>query len=238
MKLRLGIVVLASALWAGAAMAQPNFGFTVQTVGGNTWNAANDPNSWSATPNGNGWDVVGQKTTGTWQGNWNMFLDADPVVSNGFTLKNNTAVDQTYVVIVTLPIAPPVPAPTQLFGSVGLTLSDLDGVPAPTYATVSSALGDSIYTPIIDGVDYVPGKLLLDPFSFSVNAPFQVLSLPGPNNFNNPAGPNALVSIGIRNVFKLSAGDQVSIQSTFVVTPEPASMLLLALGGVLALRRR
>jgi hypothetical protein len=38
--------------------------------------------------------------------------------------------------------------------------------------------------------------------------------------------------------FVLSAGDEASGTSQFVITPEPTSMLLLSLGSVLALRRR
>jgi len=105
-------------------------------------------------------------------------------------------------------------------------------------ATVAAPAGGSIYTSIIDNVDFQ--KLHLAPFSqgaanfSSSNVPVADFGQPIPNF----PGPAALTNIGIRLNFTLTAGDSASFTSNFVVVPEPATLSVLGLAGVALLARR
>lgn len=227
--------VAAVALGSSVAVAQlPDFQFTVETVGGGTWNAWNDPNSWTAEYlGGDKWSVVGGYEQNGVGMEFNMELDTDPFISNAFTLTNNTGSTQTFIVNVSLVINPAVPAPSQLFGSISGAIVDKDGIGG---ALVSALPGEGLYNPLLDGAVYGPGQLLLDPYSQT--APVGGTNVIGPANFSDNNGPAVLVDIGIRNRFELSPGDSVSLVSTLNVVPEPASLVLLALGGLFAARRR
>lgn len=179
--------------------------------------------------NGDGtFDFDGNMIGSNWELEWDMTVDPDPFVSAGFTFTNTDIVTKTFVVSVSLPIAPPIPGATLVGGSIGLTVTDanFDGV-----GTVSSVTGTPIYLGTIDGGAVLP--LLPDPSSVSV--PFAggsaVISdsfgLPGPTS----PGPAALTSIGIEHTFTLTPGDRASLTSFFVVVPEPGSVTLAIIGG-------
>jgi hypothetical protein len=97
-----------------------------------------------------------------------------------------------------------------------------------------------MYNGQIDGVNVFP----LLPNPTALNVPFAGgsasitanLGLPGPT----VPGPNALTSIGIEQQFSLTPGDPATFTSFFVVqaVPEPGSLGLLAMGGLILLWRR
>lgn len=139
--------------------------------------------------------------------------------------------DNDFQVMVTLPGT--VPGPTAITGSVSGSVSDSSG--DGTGATLTQNLaGDPFYTALIDGA--VVRTLLDAPFTFTA-----------PPNLTNPwdggdfidEGPHPAVTatITIDHRLRLSALDSVTFASTLLVTPEPASILLLAIGGLVLARR-
>jgi hypothetical protein len=170
---------------------------------------------------------------GEWTCAWDLEVATDPFVYGTFSFTNNTALDQDYSVNVVLPTV--WPGPLQVSGGITGTLldSDLSG-----NATIkNSTLGGPIYTALIDGgVE----QTLLGNYSFSTASPFPVnWGPPAPANFGPQAGlaPSVTTDIEIDHNFNLSAHDGATLQTIFIVLPEPAGMVLLALGALVAIRR-
>lgn len=153
---------------------------------------------------------------------WNLFLDADPTVSNFIAIQNNLAVAQTFTITVQIPIAPAIGAPITIQGSIVGGATDFNG----NGVTLSNSTG-SIYTALVDGN---PVQTLLDsPQSYSAGAGGSVGF--GPASFGPFAiGSPATTSIGITINFTLSPGDLASYTSVFTVTPEPGTLLLVGSG--------
>ncbi|MBX7106781.1 MAG: hypothetical protein K1X57_22085 [Gemmataceae bacterium] len=175
-------------------------------------------------------------STGNYSGtgynfNWDLTVKEDPFISGLFSVQNNTAVVQTYIVAVSLPIAPPQVPFTVHGGSIGMTLTDsnFNGVGSVTDAGVAAYQGQ------IDGVTVL--DLFDVPFALNIAFAGQSVTtsdfagLPGPTL---PSGP-ALSTIGIVHTFKLTPGDSASLTSFFVVEAIPEfGSLGLAACGVLA----
>lgn len=171
---------------------------------------------------------------------WNVFVDSDPVINGIVAVTNLSAVTQQFTLVFTLPIAPAIPGGTVIGGSIqgGATDNNGNGV------TLSTPTGAAFYTARIDGADVQ--SMYLDPQSFSagsflsVNVPSLAFGTPIPSQ----PGPAALVNIGIRLDFLLTAGDSASFTSNFVVLPAvvpvPAAVWLFgsALGLLGWTRRR
>jgi hypothetical protein len=202
-----------------------------------TWQVANGGNPlgtapWTSGVTNNcssGGDVTQCVGNYTWSGatlTWDLSTDPDPFVTNSITVTNNTLNTQTYVLLVTLPIAPAGPS-TLIGGSIqgGLT-SDA------TAGTLSSSGTTAIYTAYIDGV--AVATLFDAPTSTSSGA-FLSSSL-GTADFGTPipsaAGPAATTDIAIQLKFTLTPGDLASFTSIFVVEPipEPTTIGLVSLG--------
>ena len=170
---------------------------------------------------------------------YNVTMNYDPFISASVDVVNNTLATQSYTLIFTLPLGPPVAPGSRMGGSTqgGLTDANFNGI-----GTLSTAgPGTALYKGQIDGIDVLP----LFPDVTTINVPFAGGSasqstsagLPGPTI----PGPNAFTSIGIKHQFTLTPGDRATFTSFFVVqpVPEPASLSLLGLGGlILILRRR
>jgi hypothetical protein len=170
---------------------------------------------------------------------YNMSVGFDPFISASVDIINNTASIQNYTLIFTLPFSPAITSGSHIGGSTqgGVTDANFDGI--GTLSTVGP--GTDLYNGQIDGVNVLP--LFANPTT--INAPFAGGSasssasagLPGPTI----PGPNALTSIGIEHQFSLTPGDRATFTSFFVVAaniPEPASLSLLAMGGLMLLCRR
>jgi hypothetical protein len=167
---------------------------------------------------------------------WDIHVDGDPVVTGPVVVTNLAGVTQQFTFLFTVPTGPVGPA-TLTGGSVqgGMTDSNGDGV------TLSTAAGSAFYTALIDGVTHQ--TLYADPQSFSAgmnlsgNVPSLAFGTPIPSQL----GPAVAANIGLRLDFLLTAHDQASFTSNFVVepVPEPASAALLGLGLLtLGLRAR
>ncbi len=172
-----------------------------------------------ASSRGTLWDLNGLTVRG----------NIDPFTSLNYAVTNNAAVTLQFTVSIVLPIAPQLPA-TLHGGSVGGTLTDANNNGVATVATVGG--GVPFYQGQIDGFTVL--SIYPDPYSLSVafagqtiNVPAMNVGLPGPTL---PSGP-AFATIGIINRFSLTAGDQFSGNSFFVVVPvpEPSTLALLGL---------
>ncbi len=158
-----------------------------------------------------------------------LALNPDPSVSGNFSITNTNAATQTFVLTMTLAIAPIGPA-LSITGSIGAgTLTDLsaDG------ATLTDD-GSSIYTARIDGS---PVRTLLDPpQSYTAPAdPFGApSSVPIPMASFGPefVAQAANSTISMRFEFTLSGHDNVELPILFAVqpVPEPGTSMLLGAG--------
>lgn len=173
-----------------------------------------------------------------------LFLDPDPSVLAITAVTNTSAVTQTFVINVTLPIAPAFGAPSLIQGSVSGSLTDTSsatGFGTIGFASLAAVTGGSVYTGLIDGTSV--RTLLDDPFSIAVlvNNGSSVI---GPADFGIPVRESIATAtttdIGIELRFQLSAGDSASFTSVFDVIPipEPNTAGLVGLGLLLLTVRR
>lgn len=206
------------------------------------WSAAENPETWNATsrpgPNGSPiYRVIGEAYYDGVEMNFDLEFDQDPFVSSAFTVINNTGVLSPFTVTVTVPIFPPLFAPTTMTGSTSGTVGDGDGIVDQfgNGATVmTQANGRPYYEALVDGF----GARQLYPAFQADSAPLNLTSDINTQNFFNEAGPAVLNTIGIRNAFMLTPGDNASFTSTFIIVPAPAGIAAAGLVGLVGLRRR
>jgi hypothetical protein len=209
----------------------------IETGSGSVWEADNSNfGSVVALPDGSlkvTGNVTEEENGGGWIGSWELMLGAGGVALSGnLNITSAVATTDTFEVTVSLPSDVALAAPTSMLGSVSINLSD--NVAFGDGAELTTADPDPIYTAIIDGTEV---QTLVDaPFSL-VAGPFLTNSY-GPENFSG-AGPAVDIDdlIQIRHKFTLTAFDTAQVVSTFVITPEPGALMLLALGGTSAVFR-
>ena len=236
---RLGV---AAALLVGAAqaLAAPMISLEIASLGGGY---AGYSTTQEGTPGADGTfglaGVVDGGVYGTsFNCDWSIVINPDPQITSTFTLTNISAVTQTFVMNVTLPIAALGPATVQggYFGDAltGTTYTDSNASGNVTLATVGA---NPFYRALVNGISSQ------DLGSFTVSAPVSG-SLPqqswGTPIPSAPFGP-ANTNIRISWQFSLTAGDSVSTKGFFQVeqAPEPATAVLIGLGlAALAVVRR
>ncbi|MBM4112423.1 MAG: hypothetical protein FJ253_03465 [Phycisphaerae bacterium] len=185
------------------------------------------------------YNYVDSASEGSFDATWN-FLGSDSTVafytliSGNFTFTNNSDSTQTYDVWVILTTTPNA-LPSKIGGSVagGMT-ADSDG---GTLATIDDET--PLWSAYMDAA-FQAGLI----YDASASAgPFDSASI-GSDAFGQPipdmdAGPLGS-SIAVRLQFTLTAGDQASFTSVFVLesVPAPGALALLGLAAVVGRRRR
>jgi hypothetical protein len=169
----------------------------------------------------------------TWNFNATNSTETSPVfVSGNFTFTNTSNATQAYDVLVTL-FTTPAGTSSLLGGSVaaGLT-ADFDG------GTFTSMPNTPVWMASVDG--NTVGSLLPAPISVTAGA-FESKAV-GSGAFGMPipsqAGPALGNTMSIRLRFNLTAGDQASFTSVFVLEVVPAPAAGLAMFGLVGLTGR
>lgn len=223
------------------ASAPTDMNLSVSIPGVRSWNwqSADRPGTWTQDDtNERLWNLLGQAQNSDFKIDFSVDVDPDPFVSNAFTLTNNTAFTQTFSVTVTLPVMPAVPAFTQTFGS--LSGSIIDGNGNGFAEAKTTGAGSAFYTSFIDGVQYQ--QLAPHATTFTAGGFPGATNAIGPMNYLFLSGqPGVNTSMSITNTFTLTAGDSLQLVSSFFLAPEipaPGAMGLLAVGGLMAARRR
>ncbi len=235
-----GAAAIASSAFAGVDPNDPfaqgfDFAIAWDDV---VWKASENPESVEVNPESSSRSGVITNVVGSFDnGNglafdFNINFDPDPFVNSLVTVSNNLGFAQQFDVIVTVPTIA-LAAPTDMTGSISGTVGDANGGLAGG-GTINSDGSAPFYTALVDGVGVQ--DLLASPQSFS--SPENLTSAFGPANFSNVPGPALISSIGIRNRFELQNGSSGQLNSTFVIIPTQGSVALLAMAGVMTIRRR
>jgi hypothetical protein len=221
---------------ASVAQAQPAVGVQL-TSGGTTW----DWNPTASSTSGN--DFAISNVTYSPPNLFtltisNITFSTDPFMSASVDVQNNTLAVQSYDLIFTTPVSPSITSSFLIGGSTqgGVTDAFPDGI-----GIVTNNGAAPLYYGQINGT----GVLALLSNPTSIVAPFAGGSastnanagLPGPTI---PFGSITMTSIGIEHQFTLTPGDRATFTSFFeaVPVPEPASLSLLAIGGLMIVCRR
>ncbi len=176
--------------------------------------------------------VYGSWATEAWGATWELLLGPNFFVALDATLTSNLPDPAQFGFSAVRISDIAIPAPTSVFGSTSGNL--LDNVAFGDGAEVSALPGGSLYVGSINEPDHEFPMLTGAVFTAD---PFETESW-GPEQFTDPNGPAFAVGdqIRIRHDFILSGFDTVQMVSTFGV-PEPSCLVLLGLGGLMALRR-
>jgi len=158
-------------------------------------------------------------------------------VNSNFTVENLTGGTVPFTINVTVPgsLSGPLAIAGSSSGSVGSGLQSIPGGGTPADGASLTANGAlPLYRALIDGVgvrDLASGTVNAAPFFTNPIGPLSY-------GFEGTATPSVASSIGIRNTFRLTAGDNAQLTSTFVVVPTPAGIAAFGVMGLAGLRRR
>jgi hypothetical protein len=222
------------------------------TVGGTTFDAM-DMSTWDEDVTGIINDPVmngegSTTTTGSmsmvnmWEFDWMVLNEADPFIKVIVDISNTTMMTQTFGVGSTTPVSPSISPSSIMDGYMTGTLKDdnKNGSGADGSASFAASSLGAIYTALVDGN---PVQDLAPPGSgLSCSGAGCTTSYIIPLSFGPISGPAVNNNIGINNIFDLSAGDTVHLESYFQVTavPVPAAVWLFGSGllGLVGIARR
>ncbi len=173
---------------------------------------------------------------GNWLMEWtDVFFDADPFIAGNFAVTNMQPTDQTFTLTVNMATAFNTGGSTTIDGGTAITISDANGSGSATMSTDGS---NPIYSAEING-GIVARTLFDDPYSLSP-APLPFAVTADFDNYFGEVGPAVgfLSEVSIVHTFTVSPGDKATVNSTFNIVPEPATLSLLAFGSIALVRRR
>lgn len=163
-------------------------------------------------------------------GSANLQVQGDPRISLGFALTAGE-LDTNVTITTTVLGFGALASPTGV-GSVSMTLTDNGGDGASL-----AGLGGDAGSAYAAYYNIAPPGTLFAEFVDAMTAPAGGTDIDGGNTGGMVPMPGPLSSMQVVMSFSLSAGDQVSATSNYVVIPEASSVALL-LGGSLALLKR
>ena len=230
----LAVVVVALATTpALASNDNPFLGANLSLVwnGNSVWSMDVQPDSTGSTAT-----VAGMMVDRT---NWdleltNIFMDADPGIAANFAVFNDTAMTATFNFVVTMPVAFATGGTTTQSGGSTISINDSSGNSTATFASLNP---NSVYTASVNGG--VARTLFDDPYSLTA-AGFAGITNGDTSNFAPEAGPalGLLTELRLEHTFTVTPGDRATVNSSYFIVPEPATLTILALGGIALVRRR
>jgi len=243
-----GIVLTAIAATTGLAQAVTMTPQLTIDVGTNSFDAM-DMSTWGSatgkvnTPvdNGDGSTTMSgdMSMLNMWNFNWMLTFEADPFVMLVIDITNTSAGTMTFGLNATTPVSPAISPASIMDGWMDGTVTDSSGNGSATLGTFSTF---AMYEALIDGT----GQQQLAPAGSSVTCSSGGGGCSGtflfPLTFGPTGGPAVAGNIGINNIFTLTAGDTVHLESYFQVTavPVPAAVWLFGSGllGLIGISRR
>ncbi|MFM9957784.1 MAG: hypothetical protein ACKVZJ_06890 [Phycisphaerales bacterium] len=221
----------ALALAAGSASAVPLFDFVLSENGLPVYSAFANPGSWTSAPIGGGAFLIqGSYASGTVSFDYQLTLKSDPFATANFNLTNTSGALGLYSTSLTLAVTP-VAAPSSYQGSISGSIGD---DPATSNGALLSA-APALYEALVDGGVFQ----VMYPAPFALAEPFGGLTADLPAlNFAGAGGPAVANSIGLRSSFTLTNGDSVGLVTRFDIVPTPGAASMLAVAGLVGLRRR
>ncbi len=176
--------------------------------------------------------LVNGASTSLWDYQWDITVNPDPFISAAFSVTNTSATTQTFDVTFGLPISPSFTG-GYMTGNYSADFSDLnnDG---------SANVGMNAWDGLIDGVTQMNLSLFSGACSSLTPGCTGAIGLvsDGPTLYSGAVNS----TIGIHMNFDLSAGDKVTFNTLFDITPVPvpAAVWLFGSGllGLVAVARR
>lgn len=161
---------------------------------------------------------------------WSLGAVQDPTVFGDFSITNNSSIALDFDIFLSLAVAP-LAMPPSMSGFIEGSVTDTNSSGDATLGV----RGNSVYTALIDGSPASPGFLLST--DTTVTTPGGTTTIDR-LSFASSVVPSVNSTIGIRHQFSLTPGDTVTLNTSFTVVPEPATLALLAVGSLVMLRRR
>ncbi len=213
------------------------------------WSGGGEDGNWifnytsdDVTVNGdNSFNLESSFSNGYFEADWTITYDPDPYIIVGFNVSSTLSVPQLFTFTVTIPV-------DELLFQPGNNQSSYGGDMGGSFTTDSQggtlSTDDSspLYYGIIDGIHALPfywDYSLIRTSQGTTNIPHAGKGLP-PEPSIGYGGPAD--SIGVEFKFVLEPGGQpgdvVAMTGYFEVVPEPATIILFGLGGLVFLGKR
>jgi hypothetical protein len=157
----------------------------------------------------------------------------DPFISAALVFTNTSGVTANFS-IATLATSSDTIANPVIYGASDFDLADITFNASNAVLTNSTATGDALYNAVINGTDV---RDLLA--STTISAAFPNTANAS-DSYSNELSPSIAAGdfFGIRHEFRLTPGDRITINSTFFIIPEPASLGLFSLLCIPLVTRR
>ncbi len=228
-----GALAVLLATSANAATFSPSVWLEIQSNEGSSNVSFNQFGSMSGTETEVAtWTMVGPWTdgNGVWVNSWETDLKVDPFVTNSLDVTNSSAVAQTFVATILLPI--PAFSYDEIVGSsLGATVTDSDGNNVLSFSDNAVV---TMYQGLINGVSLLDLNTPANPIT-TADCPVAfggctAVSATGVASL--AVAPGIANEIGITLTFTLSPGDSAAVTSRFEIVPEPGTVALLTMGLV------